>query len=71
MILVLAALVVVVLVFHAWQAEQWNRERRRLTAAALAPTPQAAVATLTAAELPKRGGEEAPKRHPVAIGEDL
>jgi len=70
-IFVLAALVVVLLAFHAHQAEQWSRERRRLIAAALQPTPQAAAATLTALDLPKRSNDEPPKRHPVAIGEDV
>lgn len=67
---VLALVVAGVLAFHGWQAREWTRERARLIAAALAPTPfQAQVAVNPTPPAPRRDDSERPTI-PIAVGDD-
>jgi len=69
-LVVLAAVLVVVLVFHGWSVVRWERERARLVAAALAPTGHAAgLALVPPVQVKAKPAEDRPPP-PVAVGDD-
>lgn len=67
---VLALVVAGVLAFHAWQAHEWTRERARLIAAALAPTPHMAQVAVNPPAPAARHDDANRQPWPVAVGDD-